>query len=96
MNWPVTLATIAVVTNTPLPEVWKFTLGQIARYYKAMPALLPLHNPFAGSVGGDAPAPAGTGGSKGGEIDADKNPEQAVAALAMFGAHVIKRKKGGG
>ena len=57
MNWPEQCAILACAMNTPLPEIWKFTLGQFVRYTKAINAVMPFHNPFAGG-GSDAPRPS--------------------------------------
>ena len=53
--------TIAVVTHTPEPDVWRYTLGGLARRMAMLPALLPLIYPFASgeaeSSGGGAGQP---------------------------------------
>jgi hypothetical protein len=90
MNWPQQCAILACATNTSLDVIWKMTLGQFCRYFKCLPALMPFHNPFAGSAeGGGTPAPARPGESS---IDADRNPKQAIAAMVGWGAHLKKRK----
>lgn len=39
---------MAIVTHTPEPTVWLYTLGGLVRRMQALPALLPLINPFVG------------------------------------------------
>ncbi len=40
---------IAILTNTPLAEVRRMTLGQVARYVAVMPALMKFVNPMLSS-----------------------------------------------
>ena len=44
------LGTLAILLNSPLSEIRLLTLGQIVRYMRVMPDLLPLTNPFAGEA----------------------------------------------
>ncbi len=68
---------LACAFHTPLDVIWHMTIGQIVRYTKAVPAVMPFHNPFAG--GGAEGAP----GTPPDAIDADKNPGPVrLAALA--------------
>ena len=39
---------VAVITNTPLPQVWTWSLVTVMRYASKCKDLLPLFNPFAG------------------------------------------------
>jgi len=38
---------VALVTHTPEPTVWRYTMRQIMERVRALPALMPLINPFA-------------------------------------------------
>jgi len=61
---------LAVVTNTPLPDVWRFTIGQAVRYMTEMPTVMPLFNPFSGM---------GEGGGT------ETNPDKIRALAASLG-----------
>ena len=57
--------TLAIVTHTPEPVVWSYTLGGLARRIALLPKMLPLINPLASGEGGeDSSASAGRGPSK--------------------------------
>lgn len=45
---------LAITTNTPLPMLFEFTIGQLVRYVKRIDKIMPLLNPFAG-LEGDKP-----------------------------------------
>lgn len=38
---------VAVMTNTPLPDVWRLPVSTLMHYYSRIPEVLPLVNAFA-------------------------------------------------
>jgi len=40
--------TLALVTNSPMDQVARFTLRQVQSFMRCIPAVAPLLNPFAG------------------------------------------------
>jgi len=44
--------TLALVTNSPIDQVARFTLRQVQSFMRSLPAVAPLLNPFAGGEDG--------------------------------------------
>ena len=57
MNWVRSILTLAALSSTSLDVVWEMSLGQFVAYYKELPEIMKLTNPWGGG-GESAPLAA--------------------------------------
>lgn len=71
-----------------MDTVWEMSLGQFVAYYKELPEVLKLTNPWGG--GGDT-APLST--SPRGSVGSNMEPKQVLSAFVNAGVKIKTEKK---